>query len=195
MNPKVDELLNGTKKWKEEFSALRRIILDCAECGLEEELKWGQPCYSFKAKNVVLIHGFKEYCALLFFKGALLPDPRKILVIQTDNVQASRQIRFTSLAEIVELAPTLKEYIRQAVEVEKSGQKVEFKKTSEFEVPVEFQRRLGADPVLKSAFEALTPGRQRAYLLFFAAPKQSATRESRIEKSIPRILDGQGLYD
>lgn len=195
MNPKVDELLNGTKKWKEEFSALRRIILDCAECGLEEELKWGQPCYSFKAKNVVLIHGFKEYCALLFFKGALLPDPRKILVIQTDNVQASRQIRFTSLAEIVELAPTLKEYIRQAVEVEKSGQKVEFKKTSEFEVPVEFQRRLGADPVLKSAFEALTPGRQRAYLLFFAAPKQSATRESRIEKSIPRILDGIGLND
>ncbi len=195
MNPKVDELLSGTKKWKDEFAALREIILDCGECGLEEELKWGQPCYTFQGKNVVLIHGFKEYCALLFFKGALIPDPRGILVIQTDNVQASRQIRFTSLKEIVELAPVLKEYIRQAVEVEKSGQKVEFKKTSEFKVPEEFQRRLSEDPVLKAAFEALTPGRQRAYLLFFAAPKQSATRESRIEKSIPRILDGIGLND
>jgi len=195
MNPKVDELLNATKKWKEEFTALRKIILDCGDCGLEEEVKWGQACYSFKGKNVVLIHGFKEYCALLFFKGALLPDPRNILVIQSDNVQASRQIRFTGLAEILELAPTLKEYIRQAVEVEKSGQKVEFKKTSEFEMALEFQRRLDADPALKAAFEALTPGRQRAYLLFFAAPKQSSTRESRIEKSIPRILDGMGLND
>lgn len=195
VNPEVDEILKNTKKWREEFTALRKIILGCDDCQLEEELKWGQPCYSFQGRNIVLIHGFKEYCALLFFKGSLLSDPHHLLVTQTENVQASRQIRFTSLREILEKAPVLKAYVLEAVEVEKSGRKVEFKKTAEFSVPEEFQNRLIEDPALKSAFEALTPGRQRAYLLYFGAPKQSATRESRIEKCVPWILSGQGLND
>jgi uncharacterized protein YdeI (YjbR/CyaY-like superfamily) len=168
------------------------IVLDC---GLSEDLKWGNPCYTFADRNVVLIHGFKEYCALLFFKGALLKDPKSILVQQTENVQATRQIRFTRLQEIVKLKTTLKAYIREAIEVEKSGAKVKFKKTTQFKVPEEFQNKLAESPELKTAFKALTPGRQRAYLLYFSAAKQSKTRESRVEKSVQQILNGKGLDD
>jgi len=191
MNPKVDFFFRA-KKWQEEFEKLRMIILDC---GLNEELKWGVPCYTFEKRNIVLIHGFKEYCALLFFKGALLNDARGILIQQTKNVQAARQIRFTNVREIVRMKPILKAYIYEAVEVEKAGLKVSLKKTTEFMIPEEFQNKLDEIPGLKTAFDSLTPGRQRAYILYFSAPKQAKTRGSRIEKSMQQILNGKGLND
>jgi uncharacterized protein YdeI (YjbR/CyaY-like superfamily) len=192
MNPKVDKYLNKAKKWQKEFEKLRTIVLDC---GLTEELKWGVPCYTYQKSNVVLIHGFKEYCALLFFKGALLKDARGILIQQTENVQAARQIRFTNIREIIEMEPILKAYIYEAIEVEKAGLKVKMKKTSEFKIPEEFQNKLDEIPALKTAFDALTPGRQRAYLFYFSQPKQSKTRQSRIEKCMQQILNGKGLSD
>jgi len=192
MNPKVDGFLRRAKEWREEFEKLRMMILDC---GLTEELKWGKPCYTFQNSNIVVIQGFKEYCALLFFKGALLKDADGILIQQTENVQAARQIRFTNVREIVQMEPILKAYIHEAIKVEKAGLKVKLKKTSDFAVAEEFQERLDAFPAVKSAFDALTPGRQRAYLLYFSAPKQSKTRESRVEKCVQRILDGKGLND
>jgi uncharacterized protein YdeI (YjbR/CyaY-like superfamily) len=190
MNPKVDGYLRKAKKWREEFERLRTIVL---ECGLTEELKWGWPCYTFQNRNVVLIHGFKEYCALLFFKGALLRDPKGVLIQQTKNVQAARQIRFTNVREIVKLEPVLKAYIREAKE--KAGLKVNFKKTADFKIPDEFQNKLDEIPTLKTAFDTLTPGRQRAYLFYFSQPKQSKTRESRVEKCMQQILNGKGLDD
>jgi len=192
MNPKVDFYFNKTTKWQEEYEKLRMIILDCQ---LTEELKWGCPCYTFDEKNIVLIHGFKEYCALLFFKGVLLSDTNGILIQQTENVQAARQIRFTNLLEIVELEPVLKAYIYEAIEVEKAGLNVELKKVTEFPISEEFQNKLKQIPALKTAFNALTPGRQRAYLLYFSAPKQSKTREARVEKYMLKILNGKGLDD
>lgn len=191
-NSKVDAFLNRQKRWKEEFEKLRAIILTT---GLTEELKWGAPCYTFENRNVVLMHGFKEYCALLFFKGALLKDASGILIKQTATVQSARQIRFTSVREIVKMKTILKAYINEAAEVEKAGLKVDFKKTSEFAVAEEFQSKLDKMPALKKAFRALTPGRQRAYLLYFAAAKQSKTRESRVEKYMPQILAGKGMDD
>lgn len=192
MNPKVDWFFDKAEKWQKEFKQLRTIVL---ACGLTEELKWGNPCYTFGGNNIVLIHGFKEYCALLFFKGALLKDVDHILIQQTKNVQGARQIRFTNVKEIVKLKPSLKAYIYEAIEVEKAGLKVDLKTTKEFSVPEEFQNKLNKNPALKTAFKALTPGRQKAYLLYFAAPKQTRTRESRIEKFIQPILDGKGLND
>jgi len=192
MNPKVDFFFTRAKKWQEEFEKLRMIILDC---GLTEELKWGVPCYTFEERNIVLIHGFKEYCALLFFKGALLKDAKSILIQQTKNVQAARQIRFTNVREIVKLKPILKAYIYEAIEVEKAGLKVSFKKTSDFIIPEEFQNKLDKIPSLKTAFYALTPGRQRAYIVYFSQPKQSKSRESRVEKCMRKILNGKGLND
>ena len=192
MNPKVDFYFTKARKWQDELEKLRTIVL---ECGLTEELKWGCPCYTFEKRNIVLIHVFKEYCALLFFKGALLNDAKGILIQQTKNVQAARQIRFTSVREIVKMKPILKAHIREAIETEKAGLKVEFKKTAEFNVPVEFQNKLDEIPALKTAFDALTPGRQRAYILYFSAPKQSKTRESRVEKCTHKILNGEGLND
>jgi uncharacterized protein YdeI (YjbR/CyaY-like superfamily) len=191
-NPKVDFYFTKTKPWQAEIRKLRTLLL---ECDLAEDLKWGVPCYSFQNSNLVLIHVFKEYCAILFFNGALLTDPRRILVQQTQNTQAARQVRFTNLDQIVELEPVLKAYIAEAIQVEKSGLKVDFKKTTEFSLPEEFQKKLAELPALKTAFEALTPGRQRAYLLYFSAPKQSQTRQSRIEKCLPQILAGKGLND
>lgn len=190
MNPKVDFYFNKAQKWQQELKQLRRIILDC---GLTEELKWGVPCYTFQGDNIVLIHTFKEYCAVLFFKGVLLNDANGILVQQTDNVQAARQIRFTNVKEIVDTEPTLKAYIYEAIEVEKAGLKVDFKKTAEFTIPEEFQDKMDKMPVLKAAFDALTPGRQKAYLLHFATPKQSKTRKERVEKCMQQILNGKGL--
>jgi uncharacterized protein YdeI (YjbR/CyaY-like superfamily) len=192
MNPKVDEYLRKAKKWQEEFEKLRMIIL---HCGLSEELKWGKPCYTFQKSNIVLIHGFKEYCALLFFKGALLHDADGILIQQTENVQAGRQIRFTNVREIVEMETILKAYIYEAIEVEKAGLEVNYKKTSEFILPEELQNKFDEIPALKTAFDALTPGRQRGYILYFSAPKQSKTRESRVEKCMQQILNGKGLND
>jgi len=192
MNPKVDEFLSNAPKWQEEFEKLRMILLDC---GLTEELKWGKPCYTFQKSNIVIIQGFKEYCALLFVKGALLKDAKGILITQTENTQAARQIRFTNVQEIIEMEPILEAYIYEAIEVEKAGLKVDFKKTSEFTIPEEFQNKLDEIPALKTAFEALTPGRQRAYLLYFSQPKQSKTRASRVEKYMPQILNGKGLND
>jgi uncharacterized protein YdeI (YjbR/CyaY-like superfamily) len=192
MNPKVEFFFSKAKKWREEFEKLRTIVLDCP---LTEELKWGKPCYAFQENNIVLIHGFKEYCALLFMKGALLKDARGILIQQTENVQAARQIRFTNVREIVGMEPILKAYIREAIEVEKAGLEVNYKKTSEFTIPEEFQRKLDENRALKTAFAALTPGRQRGYILHFSAPKQSKTRESRIEKCRRQILNGKGLND
>jgi uncharacterized protein YdeI (YjbR/CyaY-like superfamily) len=192
MNPKVDGFLRRAKQWQEEFAKLRTIVLDCQ---LTEELKWGKPCYTFQQSNVVVIQGFKEYCALLFFKGALLKDADGILIQQTNNVQAARQIRFTNDREIVQMEPILKAYIQEAIEVEKAGLKVKLKKTSDFAIPEEFQEQLDAIPALKTAFGALTPGRQRGYILYFSAPKQSKTRESRVEKCVQQILDGKGLND
>ena len=192
MNPKVDVFLRAQKTWRKEFTKLREIIL---ACDLTEELKWGQPCYSLDGKNVILMHGFKEYCAVLFPKGTLLKDPKGILVQQTKNVQAARQIRFTSLEHVRKTEKTLKAYIREAIEVEKSGLKVPFKRTKDFEMPTEFESKLDENAALKAAFEALTPGRQRGYLLHFAQAKQAKTREARVEKCIPRILDGLGLDD
>lgn len=192
MNPKVDEYLVRAKKWKEELHALRSILLDTE---LTEELKWGEPCYTLGKANVVLIHGFKEYCALLFFKGALLKDSKQLLIQQTKNVQSARQIRFTDLQQINKLQPTLKSYIKEAIKVEQAGLKVEFKKTEEFSMPAELEQTFGKNSALKKAFESLTPGRQRAYLLHFSSAKQSKTRETRIEKATPQILAGKGLND
>lgn len=192
MNPKVDFFFDEANQWQKEFEKLRTILL---ETGLEEELKWGCPCYTYHGRNVVLIHGFKEYCALLFFKGTLLKDTRNILIQQSENVQAARQIRFTALKEINDLEKVIPTYVYEAVEVEKSGIKVPMKKTKEFEMTDEFQKKLDESPALKEAFESLTPGRQRAYLLHFSSAKQSKTRETRIEKYIPQILTGKGLND
>ena len=192
MNPKVDFFFNKASKWKEEYEALRSIALDCQ---LTEELKWGQPCYTLNQKNVVLIHGFKEYCAFLFFKGVLLKDPKSLLIQQTESVQSARQIRFTSVQEIIKNKKTLKAYIIQAMEIEEAGLKVELKKTSDYAVPEEFQKRLKENSALKKAFHSLTPGRQRAYLYYFSQAKQSKTREARVEKYVKQILKGKGLDD
>jgi uncharacterized protein YdeI (YjbR/CyaY-like superfamily) len=191
-NPKVDWYFAKAENWKRESEKLRSIILGCE---LTEELRWGKPCYTLEGSNIVLIHGFKEYCAVLFFKGALLKDPKGILVQQTENVQAARQVRFTSLQEIEKLKPALKAYIKEAIAAEKAGLKVALKKTSEFKVAEEFQNELDKNAALKKAFTALTPGRQRGYLLFFSSAKQSKTREERVEKCMPRILKGKGLDD
>nr|WGD81604.1 YdeI family protein [Bacillus subtilis] len=191
-NPKVDEFLSKAKKWKEEFEKLKTIILDCE---LTEDFKWMHPCYTYNNKNVVLIHGFKEYCALLFHKGVLLQDAHGILIQQTENVQAARQIRFTNVQEINELENILKAYIHEAIEVEKAGLKVEVNKNIELNIPEELQNKFDEIPALKTAFEALTPGRQRAYTLYFSQAKQSKTRESRVEKYVQKILDGKGLKD
>ncbi|MGE5519365.1 MAG: YdeI/OmpD-associated family protein [Candidatus Dadabacteria bacterium] len=192
MNPKVDEFLDRAGKWQKEFETLRKIIL---ACGLEEEFKWGNPCYTFEGNNIVLVHGFKDYCAVLFFKGALLNDPKGILIRQSENVQATRQVRFTNVQEITRLQKTLKDYIYESIEVEKAGLKVPLKKSSEYPVAEEFQKKLDKNPSLKKAFDALTPGRQRAYLLYFSAAKQSKTREERVKKCMKLILDGKGLDD
>ncbi len=192
MNPKVDFYFTKAVQWQDEIEKLRTIVLDC---GLTEVLKWGCPCYTFEKKNIVLIHVFKEYCALLFFKGSLLKDSKGILIQQTKNVQVGRQARFTNIQEIKKLAPTLKAYLYEAIEVEKAGLKVTLKKTAEFDMPEEFQKVLDKKSVVRKAFHALTPGRQRGYLLYFSAAKQAKTRESRIEKSIPDILAGRGLND
>lgn len=192
MNPEVDWYFDKAEKWQEEIKKLRTIVLACE---LNEEVKWGSPCYTFHKTNIVLIHVFKEYCALLFFKGALLQDTHHILIQQTENVQAARQIRFTNLQDIIEQSAILKAYIYEAIEVEKAGLKVELKKTKEYPIPEEFQNKLDQMPSLKKAFEALTPGRQRGYLLYFADAKQVKTREARIEKYTQQILDGKGLED
>ena len=192
MNPNVDFYFSKAKKWQKELEKLRMIVLDC---GLTEELKWGVPCYTFQKSNIVLIHVFKEYCALLFFKGALLKDINGILIQQTENVQAGRQIRFTNVREIVTMEAILKAYIYEAIEVEKAGLKVNFKKTTEFIIPEEFQNKFDEIPALKTAFDGLTPGRQKAYILYFSSPKQSKTRESRVEKCMQQILNGKGLDD
>ncbi len=192
MNPKVDFFFDKDTKWKKEYEELRLIILGC---GFAEELKWGHPCYTFEKKNIVLIHGFKEYCALLFFKGALLHDNNNILIQQTENVQSARQVRFTNVKEIMKLEKALKAYIYEAIEVEKAGLKVKLKKIKDYPIPEEFQNKLDKNNALKTAFNALTPGRQRAYLFHFSQPKQSKTRESRIEKCMQQILEGKGLND
>ena len=192
MNPKVDVFLSKAKKWQEEMEKVRMIILDCQ---LTEELKWGKPCYTFQKSNIVLIIGFKEYCALIFCKGAYLNDANGILIKPGENTQAGRQIRFTNVREIVKMKAILKAYIYEAIELEKAGLKVNFKKTTEFEIPEEFQKKLDEIPALKTAFDALTPGRQRAYMLYFSAPKQFKTRESRVEKCMQQILNGKGLND
>jgi uncharacterized protein YdeI (YjbR/CyaY-like superfamily) len=192
MNPKVNFYFSKAGKWQDELQKLRMIVL---ACGLTEELKWGVPCYTFQKRNIVLIHLFKEYCALLFFKGVLLNDPNGILIQQTEHVQAARQVRFTNLRQIVDMEQMLKAYIYEAIEVEKAGLKVKLKKTTAFVMPEELRIKLDEIPALKTAFDGLTPGRQRAYLLHFAAPKQSKTRESRVEKCMQQILDGKGLND
>jgi uncharacterized protein YdeI (YjbR/CyaY-like superfamily) len=192
MNPKVDWFFNKATKWQKEFEKLRTIILDC---GLIEELKWGQPCYTFQNTNIVLMHGFKEYCALLFFKGALLNDPNGILIQQTKNVQVARQIRFINVREIVKMERILKAYIYEAIEVERAGLKIKLKKTSDFKIPEEFQNKLDKMPALRKAFDALTPGRQRGYIFYFSQPKLSKTRESRVKKYVKQILNGKGLDD
>ena len=192
MNSKVDWFFNKAGEWQKEYQELREIVLDC---DLVEELKWGQPCYMFEKRNIVLIHGFKEYCALLFFKGALLKDPKGILIQQTENVQAARQIRFTNVREIVKLKAVIKAYIYEAVKVEEAGLKVNYKKTEEFNIPAEFQSKLDENRALKTAFYALTPGRQRAYIFYFASAKQSKTRAVRVDKYIKKILRGKGMED
>jgi len=192
MNARVDGFITKAKTWREEFEKLRTV---CLKCGLTEELKWGKPCYTYQQSNIVLIHGFKEYCALLFFKGALLKDANGILIQQTENVQAARQIRFTNVREIVKIEPTLKAYIKEAIAVEKAGLEVSYKKTSEFMIPEEFQNRLNESTALKTAFHALTPGRQRAYLLYFSGAKQPTTRVARVENCVQQILKGKGLND
>lgn len=192
MNPKAEWFFEKETKWQKEYEKLRMIILDC---GLIEELKWGCPCYTHDNTNVVLIHGFKEYCAVLFFKGALLNDPDGILIQQTKNVQSARQVRFTNIREIVKQEKILKAYIYEAIEVERAGLKVKLKKTSDYKVPEEFQKQLDKKAALKKAFEALTPGRQRAYIFYFSQAKQSKTREARVEKYVKKILDGKGLED
>ncbi len=192
VNPKVDFFFQKAGRWQKEFAKLRAIILDC---GLNEELKWGVPCYTYNKSNIVLIHGFKEYCAILFHKGALLSDADGLLIRQTENVQAARQIRFTDLRQIKEKAPVLKAYVYEAIEVEKAGLQVEYKETASYQVPEEFQKRMDEDRNLKAAFQQLTPGRQRGYLLYFSQGKQSRTREARIEKYREKILSGRGLDD
>ncbi|WP_418026438.1 YdeI/OmpD-associated family protein [Paenibacillus sp. JJ1722] len=192
MNSKVDVYLSKVKKWQEEMEKLRVIMLDCQ---LTEELKWGKPCYTFQNSNIVIIQGFKEHCALMFFKGALLNDPNGILIKPGEDTQAGRQIRFTHVREIVQMETTLKTYIVEAIEVEKASLKVDFKKNTELIFPEEFQDKLDENPALKTAFDALTPGRQRAYVMYFSAPKQSKTRESRVEKCMQKILNGEGLND
>jgi uncharacterized protein YdeI (YjbR/CyaY-like superfamily) len=189
-NPKVDFVFKKARTWRQEFVELRKIVLDCP---LTEELKWGKPCYTFQGKNVVIIHGFKEYCALLFPKGVLLKDPKGILIQQTENVQAARQIRFTNVRAITTTKSILKAYIKEAIAVEKAGLEITYKKTSEFKMPEELKERFNEDPSFQKAFEALTPGRQRGYLLYFSGAKQSKTREARIDKYVPRILEGIGL--
>jgi uncharacterized protein YdeI (YjbR/CyaY-like superfamily) len=191
-NPKVDGYFRKSKKWQKELTKLRKIILDSP---LTEDIKWRSPCYTFQNSNVVLLHVFKEYCAILFFKGALLRDAKGILVQQTKNTQAARQIRFTSVREVDEMASVVKAYVHEGIEVERAGLKVTLKRTAEFDIPEEFQSKLDEVPALKSAFDALTPGRQRAYLLHFSSAKQSKTRVSRIEKCMPRIVNGKGLDD
>ena len=192
MNPRVDGYLSANSKWQDELKELRRIVLLSP---LTEDLKWGVPCYTWQNANVVMLHVFKDYCAILFVKGALLGDPARVLITQTENVQAARQLRFTNVQEVLERESLLKAYLSEAIDLEKSGIKMEFKKTTDFAVPVEFQAELEGDPDLRTAFETLTPGRQRGYLLYFAGAKQSKTREARIEKCRPRILAGQGLDD
>lgn len=192
MNPQVDVYLSKAGKWQEEMEKLRMIILDCP---LTEELKWGVPCYTFQKSNIVLIHAFKEYCAVLFVKGALLNDANGILIQQTENVQSGRQVRFTDVRQIIEMEPILKAYVNEAIEVEKAGLKVDFKKTEEYNIPEELQSKLDEIPVLNTAFNALTPGRQRAYIFYFSEPKQAKTREARIEKYMQQILSGKGLND
>ncbi len=191
-NSKVDKFLSTAKTWQEEFEQLRTILLDC---DLTEEFKWGKPCYTFEGNNIVLMHGFKNYCALLFHKGVLLDDKANILIQQTKNTQSARQIRFTDADEIVEMEHIIKAYVNEAIEVEKAGLEVDFKDTSEFEFPEEFQNKLDDNPELEKAFEALTPGRQRGYLLYFSGAKQSKTREARVERYVQHILDGKGLND
>jgi uncharacterized protein YdeI (YjbR/CyaY-like superfamily) len=192
MNPKVDGYLREITQWRAETEKLRGIILDC---GLTEELKWSKPCYAFEEKNVVVIQGFKAYCALLFFKGYMLKDPKGILVKTGENTRVGRQIRFTDVREIAKMESVLKAYIKQAIEVEKSGVTVDINKDAKLIIPEEFQKKLREMPALKTAFEALTPGRQRGYVFFFSQPKQSKTRESRIEKCMDLILDGKGMLD
>jgi uncharacterized protein YdeI (YjbR/CyaY-like superfamily) len=192
MNPKVDWYFARTNKWQQETELLRMFILDT---GLTETLKWGCPCYVMENKNIVLIHDFKKYCAVLFFKGSLLKDPKKILIQQTKNVQAARQVRFTSVKEVTKYEKTLKSYIKEAVAIEKSGAKVSLKKTTQFEMPEEFRKKLDKSAALKKAFFALTPGRQRGYLLHFSSAKQAKTRDDRVERFIPQILKGKGLED
>lgn len=192
MNPAVDFFFSKAKQWQDEYKKLRMIILDC---DLTEELKWGCPCYTLDGKNIVLIHGFKEYCALLFMKGALFKDPNGILIQQTKNVQSARQIRFTNVQQIIGMETVLKAYINEAIVVEKEGLEVEFKKVAEYSMPDEFQIKMDENPELEKAFYALTPGRQRAYLLFFSAPKQSKTREARVIKYMQHIMNGKGLND
>ncbi|RDC58222.1 hypothetical protein DU508_04575 [Pedobacter chinensis] len=192
MNSMVDWFFNKSGKWQEAYQELREIVLDC---GLTEELKWGCPCYTNQKSNIVLIHGFKNYCALLFMQGALLKDPKKILVQQTKNVQSARQIRFFDIEEILKNKSTIKAYIKEAVKNDKAGLKVEMKTTTEYEMPEEFQSALEEMPDLKSAFYKLTPGRQRGYLLYFSSAKQSKTRMDRVEKYIPKILENKGLDD
>lgn len=191
-NPKVDEFLSKAKQWKDEFINLRDIILDCE---LTEDFKWKHPCYTLEGKNIVLIHGFKDYCALLFHKGALLKDPQGILIQQTENVQAARQLRFKSVKEITEMKTTIKAYIQEAIEIEKAGLKVDLKEHIEYIIPEELHKKFEEVPALKTAFEALTPGRQRAYIFYFSQAKQSKTREARVEKYMQQILDGKGLND
>jgi uncharacterized protein YdeI (YjbR/CyaY-like superfamily) len=192
MNPKVDFFFDKDTRWQKEYGKLRKIALDC---GLDEKLKWGCPCYTFQEANIILIHGFKEYCAYLFFKGALLNDPEGILIQQTKNVQSARQIRFTNVKDITKMERILKAYIFEAIEVEKAGLKVKFKKTSDFKIAEEFQSKLDKLPALKKAFDALTPGRQRAYIFYFSQAKQSKTREERVKKYMKQILAGKGLED
>jgi len=192
MNPEVDIFLSKAKKWREEMALLREIVLDC---NLNEEMKWMHPCYTYQNNNIVLIHGFKDYCALLFFKGVLMNDKAGLLIQQTENVQDRRQLRFTSLEEIVNLKSIIKDYVKEAIKIEQSGVKVAFKKTAEFNMPEEFANLLQTDKEVESAFNGLTPGRQRGYLLYFSSAKQPKTRESRIEKYIPKILEGKGLDD
>lgn len=193
MNPQVDRFLTNTTQWKAEMTLLREILLEIKE--LAEDYKWMHPCYTLGGKNVVLIHGFKEYCALLFHKGVLLKDPKGVLIQQTENVQSARQLRFTDISQIKKLKPVIKAYVKEAIEVEKAGKQVELKKTADFAIPEEFQKKLNSSRQLQQAFNNLTPGRQRAYLFHFSQAKQSKTREARIEKYIPKILHGKGIDD
>jgi len=191
-NTKVDEYIRNSKKWRDEFTKLREIIL---EAPLSEDFKWKVPCYTYEGSNVVMIHGFKEYCAILFVKGSLLKDPENVIIQQTVNVQAARQVRFTNINEVESLAPILREYVLEAIEIEKSGAAVDYKKNTDFDIPAELQSKFEEMPLLKTAFSELTPGRQRGYILHFSQPKQSKTRVARIENSMQKIMEGKGLND